>query len=81
MVGTLYGDQRVREAPNQKGSRSVRETLNSVVWKRQTHVWRTSEKRLGKQVKGRLDKDFEYQVKKFKFYPTVSEDLGLQRWM
>lgn len=44
---------------------------------RPTHIWRTPEKRLGKQVKGRSDKDFEYEVKKFKFYPKVSEDLGL----
>lgn len=44
---------------------------------RQTHIWRTPEKRLGKQVKGRSDKDFEYEVKKFKFYPKVNEDLGL----
>lgn len=53
MADILHGQQKVKEAPKQKSSRSVQETLNSAVWKKKNSeevrkkAWKASERQTG----------------------------------
>lgn len=59
----LYGEQRVNKAPKLEGSRYTegpRNTEQFSLIRRETHLYRKSEIRLGKQMRDQMDKDLGY---------------------